>query len=230
MRPIKQYRSKNELVYESLRAAIISGELAPGARVVIDELAADLGVSPIPVREALRQLEADGFVTSEPYVGVRVTEIHVRSIAEIFGLLEALEIVSGRAACVNMSTDELATLDALIDEMETMLDQPERWSQANVDLHRLICARTPLVARMMDTALDHWDRLRSWYFKDVFSLRVNQAQAEHRALVAAIRTHDPDAVERIIRQHNRAALTAYTDYLQQREMSDRQTGIDSENP
>lgn len=217
MHPIRSYRSKNELVYESLRAAIIHGELAPGVRLVIDDLAAELGVSPIPVREALRQLEADGFVTSEPYVGARVTAIHADSIAEVFGLLEGLEIVSGRLACVHMTADDLHTLDALINDMEKLVDQPEQWSQANVRLHRLICARTPLIARMMDTALDHWDRLRSWYFNDVFSHRVAQAQAEHRALAAAIRTRQPDDVERIARQHNRAALAAYTDYLQQRE-------------
>lgn len=217
MRPIKTYRSKNELVYASLRAAIINVELAPGARLVIDDLAAELGVSQIPVREALRQLEADGFVISEPYVGAHVTEIHADSIAEIFGLLEGLEVVSGRMACAWMTDDDLQELDALIAEMEALVENPERWSQENMRLHRLVSAGTPLVARMMDTALDHWSRLRAWYFKGVFSHRVAQAQAEHAALAAAIRTRNPDEVERIVRLHNRAALAAYTDYLQQRE-------------
>ena len=68
MRQIEPVRSKNELVYISLKTAIIQGELEPGSRLVIDELANKLGVSQIPVREALRQLEADGFVSIKPQI------------------------------------------------------------------------------------------------------------------------------------------------------------------
>src|SRR5215475_11563901 len=94
-----EYRSKNELVYQRLRTAIIHGEYQPGSRLVIDQLAAELGVSQIPIREAVRQLEADGFVTIEPYTGTTVTDINANLIVEIFALLESFEVICSRSAC-----------------------------------------------------------------------------------------------------------------------------------
>src|SRR5258708_32148427 len=94
-----EYRSKNELVYQRLRTAIISGEYKPGTRLVIDQLAAELGVSQIPIREAVKQLEADGFVTLEPYSGATITEINASLIFEIFALLANLQVICSRAAC-----------------------------------------------------------------------------------------------------------------------------------
>ncbi len=216
MRSIKSFRSKNELVYDSLRTAIIHGELAPRKRLVIDELASELGVSQIPVREALRQLEADGFVTIEPYVGATVTPIEVANISEIFGLLEGMEVVSGRAACVNLSDADLKELEAMLQWMDNLLDEPDQWSQVNVRFHQFICERsgTLLVKKLMDKTLDHWDRLRSYYLKDVFSHRITAAQKDHWRMFEAIQKRDTHALEKVVREHNQAALAAYTSYLE----------------
>src|SRR5438067_8819367 len=83
------FRSKKDATYDTLHTAIVRGDLAPGTRLVIDDLAAQIGVSPIPVREALQQLQADGFVVIEPYVGVTVTALQAGLVEEIFALLEA---------------------------------------------------------------------------------------------------------------------------------------------
>jgi DNA-binding GntR family transcriptional regulator len=216
MRQIQPIRSKNELVYLSLRAAIIHGELRPGSRLLIDELAGELGVSQIPVREALRQLEADGFVTSKPHVGATVTEIKASLITEVFGLLEAMEIISGRAACEHLSESDLKDLQRLLKQMDLMFDDLDKWSAANVRFHQMICERagTPLVQKMMDKALAHWDRLRSYYhLKDVFAQRIAEAHQQHWGMFYAFCERDADALERIARRHNRAALIAYMDYL-----------------
>ena len=106
-----EYRSKNELVYQRLRTAIIHGEYRPGTRLVIDQLAAELGVSQIPIREAIRQLESDGFVTFEPYAGAKVTDITAGFIFEVFALLESVEVICSRAACQLMTEQELEKLE-----------------------------------------------------------------------------------------------------------------------
>src|SRR5688572_27636588 len=157
VRPI--FRSKNELVYDALKHAILQSELAPGRRVVIDDLAAGMGVSQIPVREALRQLEADGFVTIEPYVGATVTPIHAGLITEIFALLEGLEVISSRAACVTMTEHDVRTLEERIVAMDALIGNPDSWSAENTRLHQFICQRAGmgLVERMMATAFSHWD-------------------------------------------------------------------------
>ena len=216
MRQIEPVRSKNELVYMSLKTAILQGELEPGSRLVIDELAHMLGVSQIPVREALRQLEADGFVSIQPHVGTTVTEIQVSLITEVFGLLEAMEIISGRAACERFDNADWQALEKHLRKMDMLVDDPDSWSAANVEFHQLVCERagTPLVLKMMDKALAHWDRLRSYYqLKDIFAGRVQSAHNQHWELFEAMRNRDANAVEQIVRQHNQAALAAYQKHL-----------------
>ena len=210
------FQSKNEQVYIYLREAILDSRLEPGTPLVIDTLAADLGVSQIPIREALRQLEADGFIVIEPYVGAHVTELHAASIHEIFDILEAMEIISGRAACKLLSDDDLAYLSRLIDEMRGLLDDPDAWSQQNKHLHQTICERAKmhLVKLSLTRALDHWDRLRRRYLTEVFASRMKLAQQEHERFLDALRTRDPNQVEAIVREHNRASLTAYLTMLE----------------
>ena len=211
------FRSKNEQVYELLKAKIVRGDYAPGQPLVIDTLARQLGVSQIPIREALRQLEANGFVSIEPYVGARVTEIHAGSIHEVFSMLEHMEILSGRAACVTMSTDAFDALEQMIDGMGRLLDDPEAWSEANKRLHRFICQQAGMnvVEKMLLVALDHWDRLRCHYLEDVFAQLMPPRQAEHEQMLAALRRRDPDELERVIHSHNRESLRAYIAHLEQ---------------
>jgi DNA-binding GntR family transcriptional regulator len=212
---VKPFRSKKEFAYDILRDTILEGQLEPGARLVIDELAAELGVSQIPVREALQQLQADGFVTIEPYVGARVTEIDASLICEVFDLMETLEVISGRAACLRMSEDSLDEMESRLRAMDALVTDADRFSQENARLHQFVCERagTPLVARLMDKVLAHWDRLRRHYLQDVFERRVSKAQQEHWRVYEALRTRDLDHVEQVVREHNRAAREAYEAHL-----------------
>jgi DNA-binding GntR family transcriptional regulator len=213
---VKPFRSKKEFAYDALRDAIQEGQLEPGARLVIDELAADLGVSQIPVREALQQLQADGFVVIQPYVGASVTEVDAGLVCEVFDLMEALEVISGRAACLRMSEDSLTEMESLLRDMDALVADSDRFSQENARLHQFICERagTPLVNRLMDRVLAHWDRLRRHYLQDVFERRTADAQKEHWRVFEALRTRDPDHVERVIREHNQAARVAYEAHLE----------------
>ncbi|MCB8943733.1 MAG: GntR family transcriptional regulator [Ardenticatenaceae bacterium] len=209
------FRSKNEVVYELLHQAIIRGDYKPGERVVIDDVATKLGVSSIPIREALRQLEADGFVEIAPYVGATVTEISADSIFEIFGLLETMEAICARSACRCMTDAEIAKLDELVQQMDASMNDPENWSKLNKTFHLQICdyAHTGLIKEMMRKVLDHWDRLRVQYMKDVLGLRVEMAQAEHRQIMIAFHNRNADEAEQFIRVHNQNALAAYNNYL-----------------
>ena len=209
------HRSKKDYVYASLRREILDGVLAPGARLIIDDLASGYGVSPIPVREALQQLQADGYVVIQPYAGAKVAEIEIDAIHEIFALLESLEVISGRAACERMGDDDLDQLEQIVAKMDDLVDDPDRWSHENLKLHEFICTKsgTHLVEALLRKAMEHWDRLRRYYFKDVFTYRIRESQPEHREIVRALRTRDGDRVERIIRKHNQTALAAYVGHL-----------------
>ncbi len=209
------FRSKKEVVYDLLRDEIVKGKFEPGSRLVIDELATYIGASQIPIREALQQLEADGFVSIEPYVGARVTEIDATFIFEVFGLLEAMEVISSRSACTSMTDEDLDTLSQMVAEMDKNLQNAEKWGEQNREMHLFICqcANTALIMRMMTKIFSHWERLRRYYLEDVSQDRTVIAQAEHKKILEAFQSRDTDLVEKVIREHNHNALHDYIQHL-----------------
>jgi DNA-binding GntR family transcriptional regulator len=212
---LNDVRSKKDLVIAEIRAAILNGELAPGMRLVIDDLAEKLGVSTIPVREALQQLHGDGYVVFEPFIGARVSEIAAESIVEVFTLLEAMEVISSRMACERLQPDELVELESIVAHMDTLMADPEAWSRENRRFHEFICAHAgaQLVASLIAKVLDHWDRLHRHFLKEVFADHLPIAQKQHWQIFRAIRSGNTDQVEKLVRRHNQSALQAYHDYL-----------------
>jgi DNA-binding GntR family transcriptional regulator len=215
MQPIGSSRSKKELVSETLRKAILNGELLPGTRLVIDDLAKQLGVSPIPVREALQQLDADGYIVLEPYLGAKVAPIEAESVIEVFSLLETMEVVSSRTACQHLSEADFSDLEMILLKMDSLINEPELWSQENRHFHSFICEKsgTRLIGSLMSKVLDHWDRLHRYFLKDVFARRLRQAQREHWEILKTLRTRDPARTETVVRQHTQAAMAAYQKHL-----------------
>jgi len=221
MRPINTaVSSKKDLVKQALREAILNGELAPGTRLIIEDLATQLGVSPIPVREALQQLQAEGYVEIQPFLGTRVTPIEAESVVEVFSLLETMETVTGRFACLHLTDDDRRMLKDIVTGMGALVaaGDAEAWSRQNRQFHQFICDRagTRLIGSVMTKVLDHWDRLHRVFLKEVFAKRLPEAQKEHQEILQALNERDPDKVEKVIRKHNRHALNAYQEYLARR--------------
>lgn len=213
---IIQSKSKNEQVYDYLHSQILHGELAPGSRIIIDQIADELGVSHIPIREAIFRLKADGFISFEPHIGAKVTELEAKEISEVFQVLEAMEVISGRAACERITSKDIAWLEKLMKEMTSVTGDPNQWSIHNKDFHQYICeiAETGLINKVLREALDHWDRLRHYYLQEVSAKRVAFAQAEHKELFEALKAQDADRFEAVIRKHNQESLQAYICHLE----------------
>lgn len=218
----KQHRSKNQIIYDKLRDAIISGEFAPGSRIVIDDLAIHYGISHSPIRECLRLLEGDGFVTIRPYAGVTVTDIQPELIMEVFTLLESLEIISSCRASKRATKKQLNALEQMIDDMEGCATSPQEWSAKNIELHMTICdiADMSITKNMMLRALHHWDRLRRHYLAEVSAKRILQAHQEHRDLLQAMCEGDDDAITEVIQNHNKAALHDYLKHIKNTQQVD----------
>lgn len=216
MQQIKSFPSKKDFVYNALKNAILNNELEPGTKLIIDDLSAKLGVSQIPVREALQKLQADGLVTIEPYVGARVTRIDAALICEVFDLLESMEVISSRAACRKMSEAGLNELELLLQKMDTLTDDPDGFSEENMRLHQFLCdqAEMQLVKELMMKVMAQWDRLRRYYLNDVFTHRIKKAGQEHWEIFAALRVREPTLVEQVIRSHNKTSRAAYIAYLE----------------
>jgi DNA-binding GntR family transcriptional regulator len=209
--------TKGRLAYTALRDAIIRCELAPGERVVIDDLARRFDVSIIPVREALRQLESEGLIVSVAHTGTTVAPVSRQLIIEVFALLEGLESVSARAAAGLAEPGDLRALEALVKRMDTALSagRPGVWAQLNTEFHLSIgkLSRMPMVTQMLRRALDHWDRVRRYFFNGVFTRRAERAQGEHHCMLEQLQSRDAAGIELTMRSHNRDALQAYLHYL-----------------
>jgi len=210
-----KYQNKNQIVYKKIRDSIISGEFEPGSRIVIDTLALELNVSHSPIRECLRLLEAEGFVTIRPFAGVTVTDLEPELIIEVFELLESLEIITSCRASTCATPEQFDNLTSIINDMEEYISSPNRWSAKNFEFHMAICeyANMTITKNMMHRALLHWDRLRRYYLQVVSSQRISQAQLEHRELLKAMRSGDPQCITDVIQRHNKAALNDYLEYV-----------------
>jgi DNA-binding GntR family transcriptional regulator len=213
-----RHQTKQEFAYQTLRRAILACELQPGERLVIDDLATRLGVSIIPVREALQILQSEGLVASVPHVGAAVAPISRASIVDVFTVLEGLEMMATRLVALEGSPAALETLTRLVAVMNdaAQAGRFEEWADLNTRFHHAISAATklPLLGEMTDRVLGLWDRVRRYYFNGVLRHRVADAQRQHREILAAIIARDFPALEALVRTHNRGALAAYLAHLE----------------
>ncbi|HWQ13118.1 MAG TPA: GntR family transcriptional regulator [Roseiflexaceae bacterium] len=212
-----RYQTKQELVYRTLREAIMRCQLQPGQRLVIEEIASQLAVSPIPVREALHILQSERLVETTPHVGATVARISRESVAEVFTVMEGLELVATRCAAQRMTEADGEELARVLDSMDQALAEgaAERWADLNAQFHRQITsiAGMPMLQEMTERAIAHWDRLRRFFFAGVLAHRMEQAQRDHRDILAAMRAQDYAPLEELVKRHNREALAAYNQYL-----------------
>ena len=192
-------------------------DLAPSERLVIEDIAQQLAVSPIPVREALHLLQSEGLVEMIPHVGATVARIAPSSIVEVFTVLEGLEVVATRTAAQRITASDLAQLARILTEMDETIHAHtyDRWADLNSKLHRTISslAAMPMLQDMTQRVFDRWDRIRRFYFADVLMHRLDVAQHEHHAIIAAMRDGQYDHLEALVKQHNQGALIAYTQYI-----------------
>jgi DNA-binding GntR family transcriptional regulator len=213
-----RHRTKQEFVYRTLRDAIMRCDLKPGERLVIDDLARRLEVSAIPIREGLQLLQSEGLVVNIPHVGATVAPISPESIQDVFTVLEGLESVATRLVAERASPADLQTLTDLVEAMDRAVAEEahHEWADLNTQFHLAIgrLVGLAMLQEMTERVLDRWDRIRRYFFRGVLTHRIEQAQAEHRAILAAMRQQDLPRLLDLVRQHNQGALASYLQYLQ----------------
>jgi DNA-binding GntR family transcriptional regulator len=131
-------KTKNELAYETLRLGIIRGEYKPGEKLVIRLIAEGFGISSIPVREALKTLEAEGLVRNTPHVGFVVTEPDFTDKDQVLEIRQLLEGHATWLAASRMPPEALEDLKRLVAEMKDNTSQETRLADLNYQFHNLI--------------------------------------------------------------------------------------------
>jgi DNA-binding GntR family transcriptional regulator len=199
---IERPQTVAEQVANVLREAIASGTLKAGTALRQDELAEQFGFSRMPIRDALRQLEAEGIVSIHPTKGAHVARMDGAEISEIYAVRELLE-------CEALRLSIPALLDGNLDEAEQVLDQIDaernvgRWGALNLTFHRLLyaaCGNQRLLG-LIEAHHNAADR----YVRILLSNldHRTRSQAEHRDLLAACRQHDGKKAVSVLRRHLR---------------------------
>ncbi len=202
--------TKQQAAYDSLRREIMEGDLKPGDRLVIDQLAIQLGMSSIPVREALSQLEAEGLVEIRPHAGAVVTDLPIQAIEEIFALLEAFEIVACRLGRGRLTQNDIAEMESLMDAMDHAADEGE-WLRLNRRFHEAL-PRLAGLKRLEEQLIrvgEDWERLRRLRFGDFPGENLESANLEHREFLKALRAGNQKQMSALIQKHNQGALNRY---------------------
>jgi DNA-binding GntR family transcriptional regulator len=139
------HKTLRDWVFECLRTSIVSGDLAPGQRIVEADLAKQLEVSKSPVREAILQLKQDGLVIDAPKGrGVVVAPLKPNDVREIYAVREALEGIAVRTLAENPRPDRVAAMTAIVDRMRQAVADGnlQRQFDLDVDFHTALCAAT----------------------------------------------------------------------------------------
>jgi GntR family transcriptional regulator, rspAB operon transcriptional repressor len=197
-------------VYDALRDAIVSAALEPGRQLSENEVAALLGVSRTPVREALQRLREERLVEVVPQLGTFVTHISTAAVADAQFVREALECAAIRETAVRASEEDVAALEAIVARQEETreADDFDRFYLLDEELHQALCdlSGRGIAWSLSQRAKGHLNRIRRLSLPEPGYLA--EMIAEHREVVAAVAAHDPDDAERALRHHLRMVLSS----------------------
>jgi DNA-binding GntR family transcriptional regulator len=199
-----------DVVAERIEAAIVSGALEPGSRLSEQALAASLGVSRGPLREAIRRLEGRKLLQRIPNIGVRVAELSLKDLNEILQIREALEGMAAALAAQNMTDAEIAGLKSLLEKhgQQKSVQEGKGYYQESKDFDfhfRIVSGARN--ARMSEMLMgDLYYLLRIYRYKSSTKPgRAKKALQEHVDIVEAIAARDPVRAEQTMRAHLRNA-------------------------
>jgi len=185
---------------QRLERAIIEGRFRPGQRLITEDLAADFGVSRIPVREALRALDAAGWVEIRPRHGVYVRRWSRSELQQLFDVRTLLEGEAAWLAAKRRTEDHVLQLKTNVVDYERAIrhDAPDV-PELNRQFHRIISRAT--ANRVLDEHLDVIGRRVQWYFFSVTAGRSLESAREHRDLLAALEAQDSAESKKLMIAH-----------------------------
>ncbi|MCB5204588.1 GntR family transcriptional regulator [Neorhizobium sp. T786] len=208
MSPQKDLLSKTrgQSTYQAILAAIRDGIYRPGDPLREEEVAARLGVSRTPVREALGRLQEKGLLEAAPGRGVAVSILSMQQLFELYAIREELEGIVARFAARHATDAEIANLERINEKFAAASEDPQLAAQWNRQFH----------ARLYDAARNRYLRQAVEDLQETIALlpdttfvqdgRTGTATDEHVAIIEAIRRHDPEVAEKAAINHIKAAL------------------------
>lgn len=199
------YLPLRDVVFNTLREAILKGELLPGERLMEIQLAKKLGVSRTPIREAIRMLEQEGLAVTSPRKGAEVAGMTLKDMENVLEIRDALDELAARVACEKMNEEQLERLRIARDEfMESMQRQDvevKEIAQADVKFHDVIYEATDngKLVTLLSNIREQMYRYRVEYLKDEYNYP--ELVKEHAEIVKAIEERDQEKVTKAMHTH-----------------------------
>ncbi|MEZ4671722.1 MAG: GntR family transcriptional regulator [Anaerolineae bacterium] len=217
IKPIEDMnKTVSSMAQERIRDAILEGILRPGTRIDQNQLAKDLNTSLVPVREALKKLEGEGFVQIIPRRGAFITETSTKDMEDLYFARSILEGQAGYHAAPNLTQSDLDRLDSIHDQVGTSLKTHDfaAFTHLNREFHFTIydAAGSKYLAGMIASLWDLAERYRYRYvfFKDQGSV----IQAEHKQILDACHAHDSRALREAIIFHMNQTLNGIRSFVE----------------
>jgi DNA-binding GntR family transcriptional regulator len=195
------HRTLAEKAFETLHTAIVTGQLRPGVRLPIEDLADVLEMSPMPIREAVRRLDADGLVENIPHRGARVTALSLTDLEEVYEARLALESLAIRRAAERFNAAHADTAGVRLDALERMSDDTSAsTSVAHAAFHFALYAAAES-AWLLRLIRPVWETSERYCLEFPQCRRLAARSGEHRAMLDSCVAHDGDRAALALRDH-----------------------------
>lgn len=200
---MNEFLPLRDVVFNTLRQAILTGELKPGERLMEIHLANKLGVSRTPIREAIRKLELEGLVTMIPRRGAEVAQITEKSMNDVLEVRRAMDALCAELACERITDQETEQLRQACVAFETAVKTKEvkKIAQADVELHDIIVQATgnQRLVQLINNLSEQMYRYRFEYIKD--ASQHQRLIEEHRVIYESILKKDRETASQAARVH-----------------------------
>ncbi|NQY34611.1 MAG: GntR family transcriptional regulator [Alteromonadaceae bacterium] len=216
------YKTRTQLVVETLREKILSGEIKAGQPLRQAALADELNVSRIPVREALLQLEAEGLVAFEPHKGATATELSASQVDELFELRAMLESELLASSLPNISDEMLDQASDILARLNKALGKENAantWSELNSSYHNCLYsgATKPQTQDLVNTLNKNADRYIRMHL--LWAGGISKAESEHNDLLRYCKAKDVKNAVAMLKQHILGSRDEIKAFLQEREIA-----------
>ncbi|MDE6904691.1 MAG: GntR family transcriptional regulator [Lachnospiraceae bacterium] len=213
------YLPLRDVVFNTLREAILKGELKPGERLMELQLASKLGVSRTPIREAIRMLQQEGLAVTIPRRGAEVAKMTEKNMEDVLQIREALEILAVQLACEKVTEQQIVHLGEAVEEFERAVKTGDlkQITQSDIDFHDKIyeAADNPKLVSLLNNIREQIYRYRVEYLKE--EENYPNLVEEHRRIFAGLKCRDKSFVTEMTEKHLKNQANAVKAIIREQE-------------
>lgn len=213
------YLPLRDVVFNTLREAILKGELKPGERLMELQLASKLGVSRTPIREAIRMLQQEGLAVTIPRRGAEVAKMTEKNMEDVLQIREALEILAVQLACEKVTKQQVLKLEEAVEEFERAVKTGDlkQIAQSDIDFHDKIyeAADNPRLVNLLNNIREQIYRYRVEYLKE--EENYPNLIEEHRKIFAGLKNRDKSFVTEMTEKHLKNQANAVKAIIREQE-------------